>query len=76
MAEFCLDCWNKINGTNDPESKYLMSDEPEFCEECCEMKKVVICYKADVGLVQRFYYFLLREDSLLSRLKSRLIRKK
>ena len=76
MAEFCLECWNKINGTNDPERKYLMSDEPEFCEECWGMKKVVICYKSDVGLLPRFYYCLTRKDGMLSRLKSRFTHRK
>lgn len=30
MAEFCLECWNKINGTENPESKYVMSKEVAF----------------------------------------------
>ena len=42
MAEFCLDCWNKINGTNDSSQKYLFSDEPELCEGCGKQKKVII----------------------------------
>lgn len=42
MAEFCLDCWNKINETNDSPQKYLFSDEPELCEGCGKQKKVII----------------------------------
>ncbi len=42
MAEFCLDCRNKINETNDPKSKYIMSKRLEFCEGCNEMKPVVL----------------------------------
>lgn len=42
MAEFCLDCWNKINGTNDSERKYILSDEFDYCEDCGEWKRVII----------------------------------
>lgn len=47
MAEFCLECWNKINGTNDPKSKYVLSKELCFCEECCYWKKVIVAPKKD-----------------------------
>ena len=43
MAEFCLKCFNKINETNDDESKYIMSDDLDLCEECGEWKRVVVC---------------------------------
>lgn len=23
MAEFCLECWNELNGTNDSEKEYI-----------------------------------------------------
>ena len=42
MAEFCLDCWNKINGTNYSKSKFIMSKGLDFCEECEELKRIVI----------------------------------
>ena len=42
MAEFCLDCWNKINGTEDKISKYIVSEELELCEECGEWKHIII----------------------------------
>ena len=37
MSEICLECWNKINGTEDIESKYVLSDYLELCEECMEL---------------------------------------
>ena len=43
MAEFCLECFNKINETTDDESKYIMSDYLDLCEECGEWKRVVVC---------------------------------
>ncbi len=42
MAEFCLECWNKINGTNDSERKYVLSKESDLCEGCGEIKPVII----------------------------------
>ena len=42
MAEFCLDCWNRINGTDDEEDKYILSEELDLCEGCGEWKHVVI----------------------------------
>lgn len=43
MAEFCLDCFNKINDTNYKESQVVIDyDEPEYCEGCGEVKPVVI----------------------------------
>ena len=43
MAEFCLECFNKINETNDDECKYILSEQLDVCEECGEWKRVVIC---------------------------------
>ena len=51
MAEFCLECWNKINGTNYSENKYVMSKEISFCEECWRLKKVVIRKKRQRSLI-------------------------
>ena len=45
MAEFCLDCWNKIMGSNDPPGKYILSRELDLCEECREWKPVIIRIK-------------------------------
>lgn len=45
MAEFCLDCWNRIIGANDPPEKYIISSEVYLCEECGELKPVIIRIK-------------------------------
>ncbi len=45
MAEFCVDCWNKLNEQDLPASKYILSREPELCEECGMYKPVVIMKK-------------------------------
>lgn len=45
MAEFCLDCWNRIMDSNDPPGKYIISRELDLCEECGELKPVIIRIK-------------------------------
>lgn len=52
MAEFCLDCWNKLNETNDPPSKYIISDYLDLCEGCGRVTNVII--------IERKYYYLRR----------------
>lgn len=45
MAEFCLDCWNKIMDTKDTKRKFVMSRDLELCEECGEWKSVIVAVK-------------------------------
>ena len=42
MAEFCLECWNRLNETNDPSNKYIVSKDLDLCEGCREWKNVII----------------------------------
>lgn len=42
MAEFCLDCWNKLNGTNDTQRDWVLSEELDLCEGCGQWKQVVV----------------------------------
>ncbi len=58
MAEFCLKCWNRINGRNDLKNKYVMSKELEFCEECMEFKHVIVRVKGSsrvFSLISRLF---------------------
>ncbi|MGN0803464.1 MAG: hypothetical protein ACI4MF_12795 [Candidatus Faecivicinus sp.] len=47
MAEFCLECLNRMEHTNATERDYILTDEDdlEFCEGCGEWKRVVICQR-------------------------------
>ncbi len=47
MAEFCLDCWNKFNHTNDGEENYVISRYLDLCEGCGEYKHVIIVDKRE-----------------------------
>lgn len=58
MAEICLDCMNKINGTNYDARKYILSDELELCEECGEWKKVIIVERNSYYL-RKLHFFAL-----------------
>ena len=42
MSEICLDCWNKLNETKDPARKYILTWRKELCEDCGQMKRVII----------------------------------
>lgn len=42
MSEICLDCWNKLNETNEPARKYILSWRKDICEDCGQMKRVII----------------------------------
>ena len=53
MAEFCLQCWNKMYKTNDDESKFILSKELDFCEGCGEWKHVIV-REREVSLLQKF----------------------
>ena len=54
MAEFCLECYNKIMGTNDPTNKYVISKDLDLCEGCGEYKHVIIRIKRRHLFVESF----------------------
>ena len=58
MAEFCLECWNKINETKDNERKYIISKDLDLCEGCGELKPVIIMERK-AYYVHKFRYFIL-----------------
>ena len=42
MSEICLECYNEIMGTNDPPDKYVISKDLDVCEECGQLKHIII----------------------------------
>lgn len=58
MAEFCLDCWNKMNETNDSKRKYIMSEELDLCEGCGEWKPVIIMERKEYYMYKLRYLLL------------------
>ena len=44
MAEFCLECFRKMNPEFD-KYEYILTKELNFCEECGELKHTVLVEK-------------------------------
>lgn len=42
MAEFCLDCWNKINETQETKRRYVLSRDWDLCEHCGQYKRLIV----------------------------------
>lgn len=42
MAEFCLDCWNRMNKTHCGERDYILSRGLDLCEGCGQWKRVIV----------------------------------
>ena len=51
MAEYCLECFNEMNGTDYTEKDYVISDDLELCEGCGEYKNVVITRRKENGFI-------------------------
>lgn len=45
MSEICKDCYQRLYGTQD---RIVMSDELELCEECGNIKPVVVKVKPPI----------------------------
>ena len=77
MAEFCLDCWNKINKTEENEKKYVLSKDLDLCEGCGEWKRVIIMERKAYYMYNHlcFVFLLNTFESILNakaKIKSRL----
>lgn len=42
MAEFCLNCFNKMENANLKKRHVVLSSEEDLCEGCGEYKRVVM----------------------------------
>ena len=42
MAEFCLDCWNKLNHTQLAQEDVILSEDPDLCEGCVQVKPTIV----------------------------------
>lgn len=42
MAEFCLDCWNRINHREDTKRDWILSEELDLCEGCGTRRQVIV----------------------------------
>lgn len=51
MAEFCPECWNELNGTDEPTDSWVLSEDLELCEGCGAWKHVIIREKRKKGFL-------------------------
>lgn len=42
MAEFCVDCWNRINHLQKTEKDYILSKELDLCKGCGKFRHVIV----------------------------------
>ncbi len=42
MAEYCLECWSKLNDTKYTEDDFVISKHLDLCEGCAQYKRVII----------------------------------
>ena len=54
MAEFCKECWKKINGIDNGKVGYRLSKELDLCEGCGEYKRVVVELRRNTFLCRLF----------------------
>ncbi len=56
MAEFCLDCLNRISKTRYDERKYIISKDLDLCEGCGEWKHIVVMERSGYYGFNIFYF--------------------
>lgn len=49
MAEFCLDCMNKMDGTHYTEADVVL--DVDLCEGCGELRPCVVTFRGAVGVL-------------------------
>lgn len=50
MADYCFECWNKLNNGTCKRGEYVLSKEVDLCEGCGEYKRVIE-FKKQGGIV-------------------------
>lgn len=65
MAEYCVDCWNKLHELVPPKppEQLILSDTPELCEGCGKYRPTVIMERR--GCCRHRLRFLLVPGKLL-----------
>lgn len=56
MAEFCLKCFNEINGTHYTKGDVI--EDLDFCEDCAEWKKCVVAFRGHSPLLELMRLFI------------------
>lgn len=59
MAEYCLDCWKKINGEKKDNNEYSLTEYLELCEGCGQWKRVVVKEKEYYDECEIYYSYIM-----------------
>lgn len=51
MAEFCLECWNRLNHSDYTERDYILSEDLDLCEGCASFKPVVLYWRSFLSAI-------------------------
>lgn len=65
MAEFCLDCLNRLEGTCYTKWDVAFSWSKDICEGCSQLRRTVICLR--MRTIQRQYLGLYDDNHRKSR---------
>lgn len=57
MAEFCLDCWNRLNHTSYTERDFILSEELELCEGSAKFKPIILAERKTQSLWHKILFF-------------------
>ena len=57
MADFCFECWNRLNENQCRKKDFVLSKDTDLCEGCGKYKQVIErerCYSG-IGFLQKLY---------------------
>jgi len=60
LAEFCLDCWNKLNEISLTTDDVIISKDLYLCEGCGKMKNIIEIYERK-NLIKKFIQKIIRK---------------
>lgn len=64
MSEICPECLSKILGEKYSKYKYILSEDLDICEECGELKRVVVVERK-AYILRKLKYIIIPFDFLL-----------
>ncbi len=60
MAEFCVQCFNKLHHRKTVPSDYILSFYPALCEGCGKYKRIIISRRLYID--RRFLFLILLDE--------------
>ena len=54
MAEFCVECWNRLTGMGDEKRRYVITSYRDLCKGCGQYKQVIVTERY-ISRIQRYF---------------------